>query len=301
MSNRYDDSIDDQIDQVNQDNLSNQNDQKTNSNRKKDINSKKNINQKMNTNQKTKSNEQDFFVVDQNLRRFRFVNVKYSTLFSKKRVQPKKKSPSKEKKKVKNLSFLIEYFQKPLNDFDETNSNFIRNKNQNKIAYNKTSYSRDAMAIFLINNIFFNESTFREIESENIATAKILYQLMSKTKKKVFIKTIFEILNLNNDKFIGQTRRYFLTWLNKFQYESSKTLKDQQFALRKITAKTTIFKRFSIKRFSKDEVRKKYKKIKHSKFRFSDLNSEAKEKDREENDMKNSFSIYKLIQRPFFI
>ena len=67
------------------------------------------------------------------------------------------------------------------------------------------------MIILLIFNNVFEMNVFQKIESENVIVAKILYQMLFDSKKKTFIKTIYELLNHNNDKFINQTRSYFLT------------------------------------------------------------------------------------------
>ena len=98
-------------------------------------------------------------------------------------------------------------------------------KQSKRKTYSKIAYNRNAIAIFIITSDFADEEEFLNFKKIDVSTFKAMYQLMSDFKKKVFYKTIMQILTFDTSDFIDQNFDYFLTWLNRFREGSHLTLK----------------------------------------------------------------------------
>ena len=101
---------------------------------------------------------------------------------------------------------IVESFRPPEIDI----ANEIEKQTRKK-AYNKIAYNKNAVTIFIIANDFVDEKEFLGLKKIDVSTFKAMYQLMSNFKKKVFYKTIMQILTSDTSDFIDQTPDYFLT------------------------------------------------------------------------------------------
>ena len=111
----------------------------------------------------------------------------------------------------------------------------------NKRTYSKTAYNKNAVAIFIIANDFANEKKFINLKKIDVSIFKTMYQLMFDSKKKIFYKTIMQILISNTSDFIDQSPAYFLMWLNKFREGPHLTSEKKDFASRLFSSRR-IFK-----------------------------------------------------------
>ena len=120
---------------------------------------------------------------------------------------------------------------------EEKIKRFIEDRERNHRKYIKTVYFRNVMNILYIAKHHFKKLIFEELEKQNIIETRVLFKIHEFTKRELTWKVEKEYLNLNNKKrFIDQSREYFLTWLNRFQYDSSETKKDDDFVSKKITS-----------------------------------------------------------------
>ena len=111
---------------------------------------------------------------------------------------------------------------------------FLIDLNENHAKYIKITYFRDTITILYIIKYCSNEIMFEEIEKQNLTKIKILYKVHEKAKKKTTWKNAQKILDHENKRrFINQSREYFLIWLNRFQYDSSKNIEENNFVSRK--------------------------------------------------------------------
>ncbi len=90
---------------------------------------------------------------------------------------------------------------------------FVKSNNcsKNRITYNKTSYNRDVVTIFLIvNKKKYNFSIFQqEFTSKVITIVKSLYNLMSNSKKTQYLAQVQKLLNFQTSDYINQSLSYF--------------------------------------------------------------------------------------------
>ena len=81
--------------------------------------------------------------------------------------------------------------------------------NNKKKVYSKNVYQRNAMTILFITDEFDEKTIFEHLNFENITSATALYQLMSNTKKKIFVKQAKLILTSKSVIYIKKDEAIF--------------------------------------------------------------------------------------------
>jgi hypothetical protein len=129
--------------------------------------------------------------------------------------------------------------ERPREDEDFEND-LLTNTEINRAAYSKSSYNRDAVVILLIRKRgALNQ--FPGIHSEDIASVRAIYQLLSESRKKTCHIQVEDVLNPKSASFIGQSNRYYQAWLNRFQEGPPSTPETLEFAPR-LTTETLKFR-----------------------------------------------------------
>jgi hypothetical protein len=129
------------------------------------------------------------------------------------------------------------------------------NRSKNWATYNKTSYNRDVVTIFLIvNKKKYNFSIFQqEFTSKVVAIVRSLYNLMSNSKKIHYLAQAQEFLNFQTFDYINQSLSYFHVWIIRFLVETSLNSKNLKFSIEWFSRKSTLTE----KHFNRTEILEK--------------------------------------------